>query len=732
MLSRRSAVGREKPPPPPANDVEWLAQRSADPFAEAHRMMARPEYQFRNVMGLDHNFNLVFTEPRRNCLIMGPPRCFKSTGVLVPQMLMAPGPVVSTSVREDIYMATGQSRARRGTLWHLDLDKDMGLLPGCRPLRWSPITASVDWGKANITGHGMAAQAEAAEGSMNATYFRHQAGSLISGLLHAAALGGKDLGWIMSAASGNTRFLEDAQAIVRSDGHHLALDPLRSIVSLDSRTQGPILTTAQNCFIAFRDPKAYESTLNPNFDPFAFAAGQPEVMNEAMFDHIDRHFADNGIWDESPVHRWPWGIYDTVYITAPTQMQSVVAPLITGLLAEIREATFRNNSQANLEGRPAPAPVFWALDEVANIAPLADMPETAAQGAGQGLLVSIVLQELSQAEKRWKQDHKSFLTLFADQVIFPGIANRETLDALSALFGKYWHSREQISVSQGQTTGREPTSSTNTTTSQREDLLPVLDPAEIGHGRMREDGPAHMRDPRSGQDNRRVLFIKGAGAQWQWGYAMPYFNTPPIAHMCITNMEHAASQVSSLDIRSRVSMPKISQQWAEFADPSLVPRMQNLLGDLDGLGHRFDFSGDLYRRSPLMQGWTDDFVVRDATLFPARSVDATILSVRMVNVPEEFAGFSLNETDPGHWPGIRPQRLFWWQFDQAKFELAQYLDPASIDQLLGFLGLADVNRPSEVVVVRSYDRLGQFLAGKLARSIGAPVILWPDRLEELV
>ena len=72
-------------------------------------------------------------------------------------------------------------------------------------------------------------------------------------------------------------------------------------------------------------------------------------------------------------------------------------------------------------------PTLLALDEVANIAPIPDLPAMLSEGAGQGLLVLACLQDLSQARGRWGSAADGFLTLFGATVVFPGIADVATL-----------------------------------------------------------------------------------------------------------------------------------------------------------------------------------------------------------------------------------------------------------------------------------------------------------------
>jgi hypothetical protein len=59
------------------------------------------------------------------------------------------------------------------------------------------------------------------------------------------------------------------------------------------------------------------------------------------------------------------------------------------------------------------------LDEVANIAPLQELPQIASEGGGQGLTLLAALQDLSQARARWGKAADGFLTLFRRQAAAP-------------------------------------------------------------------------------------------------------------------------------------------------------------------------------------------------------------------------------------------------------------------------------------------------------------------------
>ena len=81
--------------------------------------------------------------------------------------------------------------------------------------------------------------------------------------------------------------------------------------------------------------------------------------------------------------------------------------------------------------------MLFALDEVANIAPLGELPQIASEGGGQGLTLLAALQDLSQARARWGKAADGFLTLFGTKLMLPGIADTNTLEAVSTMLGEY-------------------------------------------------------------------------------------------------------------------------------------------------------------------------------------------------------------------------------------------------------------------------------------------------------
>ncbi|MBO0894122.1 MAG: TraM recognition domain-containing protein, partial [Acidimicrobiales bacterium] len=143
---------------------------------------------------------------------------------------------------------------------------------------------------------------------------------------------------------------------------------------------------------------ALEAANEPNFDPHAFV-----------------------------------GSADTVYVCASGRSQSLMGPVIVALVEELRAAAYQ---RAGVHRGPGGPPVSLILDEVANIAPLPDLPSIVSEGAGQGLLTLVCLQDLSQARARWGREAEGFASLFGAKLVFPGIGDLGTLEALSALCGE--------------------------------------------------------------------------------------------------------------------------------------------------------------------------------------------------------------------------------------------------------------------------------------------------------
>ncbi len=341
----------------------------------------------------------VTADPEHAVMILGPPRSGKTSTIVIPALLAAPGPVVSTATKRDVLDATWRARSRVGQVWVFDPSGEPSAFPsGIRRLSWSPVTAASSWDNALLTARAMAATTSAGKGTTNEHHWRERSTALLAPLLYAANLSGRPvadvLRWVLRADLGAPGLvLEDHDAQV-------ANDVLVGIAKTDERERSSIFSATAGVLAAYNADATRSAAATPNFDP-------------------DR-FVDST---------------DTIYITAPAHRQALCAPLVVGLLEQIRHATYARAATAQHASEP---PVFFCLDEVANIAPIHDLPALVSEGGGQHLHVLVCLQDLSQARTRWGDAAADgFLSLFQTKLILTGIADPHTLEAISLALGEY-------------------------------------------------------------------------------------------------------------------------------------------------------------------------------------------------------------------------------------------------------------------------------------------------------
>lgn len=345
----------------------------------------------------------AWAPPEQSVLVLGPPRSGKTSSLVVPTVLATGGPVVSTSTKPDVLAATVPWRRRRGRCLLFDPSGTVPVTDGVQQVRWSPVPGCVRWDDALLVARALVGAtrplSESSSAVSSADHWRERAEALLAPLLHAAALSGEQLPAVVSwvdrhQASRALGVLDDAGATV-------AADLLAGIAATESREQSGIWSTASGVLAGYRSHAALESTVDPDFDAAAFCQSS-----------------------------------STLYVCATGRHQALVAPMVVGLLAEIRAAAYDGHAHALRTGAAAPPPVVLALDEVANIAPVPDLPSMVSEGGGQGLLTLACLQDLSQARDRWGPAADGLLSLFGTTVVLPGIGDVRTLEALSALAGE--------------------------------------------------------------------------------------------------------------------------------------------------------------------------------------------------------------------------------------------------------------------------------------------------------
>ena len=371
---------------------------------------------------------LALAAPEQALLVLGPPRSGKTTALAIPNVLCAPGPVIATSTKPDVLAATSQARARQGRCWLLDPSGSLQPPPGVTRVRWSPVAAARTWDETLVVVHGMAGAARpgAGRGMGDIGHWTERAEALLAPLLHAAHLQGSGMdqvmSWLLRQKAG------PAASILAAEGIQLGVDVLAGIEATDRREQSGIWSSAAGILAAYRSERVLDHSGPVNLDPAGLA-----------------------------------GTGDTVYVCAPARHQALVAPIVVAFLEQARAGAYA--------AWPSPAPLTLVLDELANIAPIPDLPSLVSEGGSQGVLTVGCLQDLSQARSRWGGAADGFLSLFGAKLVLPGIGDMSTLELVSRLGGEL--DVPARSVSQGPWWSAGRGASTESWSPQRQRRVPV-------------------------------------------------------------------------------------------------------------------------------------------------------------------------------------------------------------------------------------------------------------------
>lgn len=334
-------------------------------------------------------------------LLVGPPRSGKGLHIIVNAILDAAGPVLTTSTRPDNLTITLKARQRRGPVAVFD---PQHLAPGLPAgMRWSVVRGCQDPLTAMIRAKGLAT-ATGFGGVSDGGFWEGKTTAAIQGLLHAAALDGRDsktvYQWSLSPAAA-----ADAVRILstNSDAAEGWADSLDAMIQSDPRTRDSIWQGVSLSFGALADPRVLDAVCpseDEQFDPEAF-------------------LRENG----------------TLYLLATGAGAGASAALVSAFIEDLVE-TARKIAARSAGARMDPA-LLLALDEIGNLAPLPALPVLMAEGGGTGITTLPVLQSLAQAREKWGENNAGALwDSSIVKIVLGGASNTKDLQDLSALIGE--------------------------------------------------------------------------------------------------------------------------------------------------------------------------------------------------------------------------------------------------------------------------------------------------------
>lgn len=331
-----------------------------------------------------------------HALIMAPPRKGK-TAWLARMILRYPGPLVCTSVKEDLFRYTSGIRANAGPV-HVFNPEGIGSIPSTFAI--NPVEGCAV--KAVAIRRAQALCNATDMGSMkDGDFFRAKAAQMLEAMLYAAALLHADMRliaqWVFVSA-------EQAQKTLRDDMSYEMAAGLNELHNSPAeKTAGTIRMVLSQILGFLTDPALAMSVLPVEDGGFGIA----EFIRSR----------------------------GTLYMIASSDNDtSPLAPLFAMILNEVKhEAALIG--QATGRGRLT-RPLGFMLDEITQICPV-PLDKWMASVGGLGIQVFAVVHGVAQLRKRWGKEGAQIILDTADLKIFlPGITDTETLESIEKACSK--------------------------------------------------------------------------------------------------------------------------------------------------------------------------------------------------------------------------------------------------------------------------------------------------------
>ena len=375
----------------------------------------------------------VFVSIEDSVALEGPPRSGKGYRVLISAILDWSGPLVTTSTTNDNLTATMRMRQQRGEVFVFDPQDLSGIrdtvridpIAGCE----DPLVA-VQRGAAIVTGTALGASSTNQE-------WAAAAATMLSRLLHAAAVGGRDVSDLHEWGS-TPALARAAVDILRSDGAAGWGDGLEAVLVGDEKLRSSTWFGVQAAVAPLAIPQIREALRATSggrrFDPEEFLAGQ-----------------------------------NTLYLLGSGSGAGAMGGFLSAVLDDVVEVA-RRKALAS-PGARLGEPLGLILDEIANLFRWAALPRVMADGGGRGICTFVVLQALSQAETAWSRAEADTIWGAATaKVLLGGAAGVAHLRDIETLLGYRERRRTQRSWS---------TERAGLQTSEHHERLPLMSADEI-------------------------------------------------------------------------------------------------------------------------------------------------------------------------------------------------------------------------------------------------------------
>ncbi|KXU19800.1 TraM recognition domain-containing protein [Clavibacter nebraskensis] len=320
------------------------------------------------------------------------PRVGKTTSLVVPAILAAPGALVTTSNKPDVVRATRDLRAGVGTAWVFDPQQVVDEEP---TWWWDPLSSVTDdTSAAKLAGHFAAGSREADD--RGDAFFDAAGKDLLTGLLLAAALDRRPitdvLGWLTDPDE------REMVAILRRGGYPLIADDVESASRTSPRQRDGVYATARKMAACVRSSRINRWITPAGGD--AAADPRPRLDPDAFVRSTD-----------------------TLY-SLSVEGEGTAAPLVTALTVAIVEA--------------------------ANVCRWKELPDLYSHLGSRGIPVLSIFQSYAQGVDVFGHEGMRKLFSAANEVVYlGGVKEAEWLRELSELIGDYDHETVSSSTTRG-------------------------------------------------------------------------------------------------------------------------------------------------------------------------------------------------------------------------------------------------------------------------------------------
>ncbi|MFG3120350.1 type IV secretory system conjugative DNA transfer family protein [Streptomyces sp. NPDC048197] len=358
------------------------------------------------------------------------PRSGKTSGLAIPAILRAPGPVLLTSNKaaRDAYTATINARAEVGTVWTLDPQQ---IAHAPQTMWWDILADARDLAAARrLAGHFVTASVD--ESSAGDFWSTAAANTLTAFFL---------------AAAHARRPITDVLTWLASPADRTAIDLLQDagFDAVAAQLQGTVAGAVETRDGIFETARQYASCL---LDPGIAAWVTPPNSPENMWEFKPEAFATSK---------------DTLYLLSKDGGGSASAIIAAAADAVMRTAVI----QAERDGGRLDTPLLAILDEAANVCKIADLPDLYSHLGSRGVIPITILQSYQQGVRVWGQSGMDALLSAATiKVIGSGMDDADFADKISRLGGE--HDVRTVSVSTGE-------SGKSTSVSMRQERVLPLD-----------------------------------------------------------------------------------------------------------------------------------------------------------------------------------------------------------------------------------------------------------------